>query len=185
MANSDNLNSVVERKLFTEAEIADTCKRLGSELTTAYAGKRPIVVGALKGAVFFLTDLFREMDVKADLDFIDVSSYNGGTESTGKIVVEHDMSKDVKDRDVLIVEDIVDTGLTLQFMKDLLLKRGAKSVKCAVLLDKKARRTVDIEPEFVGYECPNEFVIGYGMDFDGLYRNLPYVGVLKPSEYQN
>ncbi len=182
MVRSDNLSAVVERKLYTEADIHEACVRLGDQLTQLYTGKNPLVVGALTGAVFFMTDLLREMDVKMDLDFIDVSSYEG-TKSLGKVVVKHDLNREVKGRDVLIVEDIIDTGLTLQFTQKLLADRGARSVKSVVLLDKRARRCVDYQPDLAGFDCPNEFVVGYGMDLDGHYRNLPYVGVLKPSEY--
>ena len=156
------------------------CKRLGKQLTEDYAGKKPLVIGALKGAVYFLTDLTREMDVEEQLDFIDVSSYGDGFESTGKVEIVSDVATDVKDRDVLIVEDIVDSGLTLKFMKDLFKERGAKSVKCCVMLNKEARRTTDVEIEYYGSKVGDEFVVGYGMDFLNMYRNIPYVGVLKP-----
>lgn len=175
-----SLNDAVDHKLFSEDDIAKIVKTLGARLTKDYADKRPLVVGALKGAIFFMTDLLREMDVECDIDFIDVSSYGNSTESSGKITVTHDLEADVKGRDVLIVEDIVDTGLTLKFMKDELISRGANSVKCCVLLNKEARRNTDVEVEYYGTHVGNEFVIGYGMDFAGLYRNLPYVGVIKP-----
>ncbi|MGN1407346.1 hypoxanthine phosphoribosyltransferase [Lactobacillus sp.] len=175
-----SIHDAVDHKLYSEDDIAKMNKRLGEQLTKDYAGKRVLVVGALKGAIFFLTDLLRQMDVECDIDFIDVSSYGNGTESSGKITVTHDLEADVTGRDVLIVEDIVDTGLTLKFMKDELARRGAKSVKCCVLLNKTARRTTEVEVEYYGTHVGNEFVIGYGMDFAGLYRNLPYIGVIKP-----
>ncbi|MFV4949239.1 hypoxanthine phosphoribosyltransferase [Lactobacillus delbrueckii] len=175
-----SIRDAVDHKLYSEEDIAEMTKRLGQQLTKDYAGKRVLVVGALKGAIFFLTDLLREMDLACDIDFIDVSSYGNGTESSGKITVTHDLEADVTGRDVLIVEDIVDTGLTLKFMKDELLSRGANSVKCCVLLNKTARRTTEVDVEYYGTHVGNEFVIGYGMDFAGLYRNLPYIGVIKP-----
>ncbi|CCI85975.1 hypoxanthine phosphoribosyltransferase [Lactobacillus pasteurii DSM 23907 = CRBIP 24.76] len=180
MAKSDNMGRIIDHKLFTEEDIHEICVRLGKQLTEDYAGKKPLVVGALKGAIYFLTDLTKQMDVEQQLDFIDVSSYGDGFESTGKIEIVHDLAADVAGRDVLIVEDIVDTGLTLKFMKDLLIERGAKSVKCCVLLDKEARRTTEVEVEYYGSKVGNEFVVGYGMDFLNMYRNLPYIGILKP-----
>ncbi|MDD6416685.1 MAG: hypoxanthine phosphoribosyltransferase [Lactobacillus sp.] len=175
-----SIHDAVDHKLFSEEDIDEMTTRLGKQLTKDYAGKRVLVVGALKGAIFFMVDLLKKMDLPCDIDFIDVSSYGNGTESSGKITVTHDLEADVTGRDVLIVEDIVDTGLTLKFMKDEMIKRGAKSVKCCVLLNKTARRTTEVEVEYYGTHVGNEFVIGYGMDFAGLYRNLPYVGVIKP-----
>lgn len=180
MANSDNINRIIDHKLFTEEDIHEMCVRLGKQLTEDYAGKKPLVVGALKGAVYFLTDLTREMDVEHQLDFIDVSSYGDGFESTGKVEVVSDLSVDVKDRDVLIIEDVVDSGLTLKFMKDLFKERGAKSVKCCVMLNKEARRTTDVEIEYYGSKVGDEFLVGYGLDFLNMFRNIPYVGALKP-----
>ena len=175
-----SIHDAVDHKLFSEEDIDEMTTRLGKQLTKDYAGKRVLVVGALKGAIFFMVNLLKKMDLPCDIDFIDVSSYGNGTESSGKITVTHDLEADVTGRDVLIVEDIVDTGLTLKFMKDEMIKRGAKSVKCCVLLNKTARRTTEVEVEYYGTHVGNEFVIGYGMDFAGLYRNLPYVGVIKP-----
>lgn len=180
MVKGDNIERIIDHKLFTQNNIHEMCVRLGEQLTEDYAGKRPLVVGALKGAVYFLTDLTRQMDVEHQLDFIDVSSYGDGFESTGKVEIVTDLSVDVKDRDVLIVEDIVDSGLTLKYMKDLLKERGAKSVKCCVMLNKEARRTTDVVVDYYGSKVGDEFVVGYGMDFLNMYRNLPYVGVLKP-----
>lgn len=175
-----SIHDAVDHKLFSEEDIDEMTTRLGKQLTKDYAGKRVLVVGALKGAIFFMVDLLKKMDLPCDIDFIDVSSYGNGTESSGKITVTHDLEADVTGRDVLIVEDIVDTGLTLKFMKDELLSRGANSVKCCVLLNKTARRTTEVDVEYYGTHVGNEFVIGYGMDFAGLYRNLPYIGVIKP-----
>ena len=180
MPKNDNINNIIDHKLFSEDDIHQICVKLGKQLTTDYAGKKPLIVGALKGAIFFLTDLVREMDVKAEIDFLDVSSYGNEMESSGKVKLVSDLATDVKDRDVLIVEDIVDTGLTLDFMKELLKKRGAKSVKCCVLLNKEANRKVDVDIEYYGSKVGNEFVVGYGLDFMNFYRNLKYIGVLKP-----
>lgn len=185
MVKGDNINDIIDHKLFSEDDIHEMCVRLGKQLTEDYAGKKPLVVGALKGAIYFLTDLTRQMDVAHQLDFLDVSSYGDGFESTGKIKVVTDLAADVKDRDVLIIEDIVDTGLTLKFMKDLIKGRGAKSVKCCAMLNKEARRNVDVDVDYYGSKVGNEFVVGYGLDFLNMYRNLPYVGVLKPEVIQN
>lgn len=184
MAKSDNINDIIDHKLFSEDDIHNMCVCLGKQLTEDYAGKKPLVVGALKGAIYFLTDLTRQMDVAHQLDFLDVSSYGDGFESTGKIKVVTDLSADVKDRDVLIVEDIVDTGLTLKYMKELIKDRGAKSVKCCALLNKEARRNTDVVVDYYGSEVGNEFVVGYGLDFLNMYRNIPYIGVLKPEVIQ-
>ena len=184
MPKNDNINNIIDHKLFSEDDIHQMCVKLGKQLTTDYAGKKPLIVGALKGAIFFLTDLVREMDVKAEIDFLDVSSYGNEMESSGEVKLVSDLATDVKDRDVLIVEDIVDTGLTLDFMKELLKKRGAKSVKCCVLLNKEANRKVDVDIEYYGSKVGNEFVVGYGLDFMNFYRNLKYIGVLKPEIIQ-
>ncbi|RHW48945.1 hypoxanthine phosphoribosyltransferase [Lactobacillus bombicola] len=180
MPKNDNINSIIDHKLFTEDDIHKMCVKLGKQLTQDYAGKQPLVVGALKGAVFFLTDLVREMNVKEEIDFLDVSSYGNELESSGKVDLISDLQTDVKNRDVLIVEDIVDTGLTLKYVKDLLKKRGAKSVKCCVLLNKETNRRTDVEIEYYGSKVGNEFVVGYGLDFMNFYRNLRFIGVLKP-----
>lgn len=180
MPKSDNIDSIIDHKLFTTNDIHKICIKLGKQLTEDYAGKNPLIVGALKGAIFFLTDLVREMDVKAEIDFMDVSSYGNEFESSGKVKIISDLATDVKNRDVLIVEDIVDTGLTLNYMKELLNKRGAKSVKCCVLLNKEANRKNEVSVEYYGSKVGNEFVVGYGLDFMGFYRNLNYIGVLKP-----
>ncbi|MDF7639215.1 hypoxanthine phosphoribosyltransferase [Lactobacillus sp. ESL0791] len=180
MPKTDNINRIIDHKLFSEDDIHNMCVTLGKKLTEDYAGKKPLVVGALKGAIFFLTDLVREMDVEEEIDFMDVSSYGDGFESSGKVKLISDLVTNVKGRDVLIVEDIVDTGLTLKYMKDLLKKRGAKSVKCCVLLNKEANRTTDVKIEYYGSKVGNEFVVGYGLDFMNFFRNLRYIGVLKP-----
>ena len=180
MVKSDNIDEIIDHKLFSEDDIHEMCERLGKELTEDYAGKKPIVVGALKGAIYFLTDVTRHMNVAHQLDFLDVSSYGDGFESTGKVKIITDLSADVKDRGVLIIEDIVDTGLTLKYMKDLIKERGAKSVKCCALLNKEARRTTEVTVDYYGSKVGNEFVVGYGLDFLNMYRNIPYIGVLKP-----
>ncbi|WP_297819402.1 hypoxanthine phosphoribosyltransferase [uncultured Lactobacillus sp.] len=184
MAKSDNINDIIDHVLYSQEDIQQMCKRLGKQLTEDYAGKDPLVVGVLKGAVFFMIDLVRQMDVKMQNDFMDVSSYGNGFESSGEVRLDIDVQADVKGRDVLLVEDIVDTGHTLKFMKDLLTERGAKSVKCCALLNKTERREDDVVVDYYGAKVANEFVVGYGLDYLNEYRNIPFIGVLKPEVIQ-
>ena len=157
----------------------------GKQLTKDYQGKTPLVVCVLKGAVPFMADVIKRMNIYMDLDFIDVSSYKGGTVSTGEVELVKDLDSDVKDRDVLFIDDIIDTGRTLDYLKKLLKNRGAKSVKDCTLMDKPEARKVDtVQADYVGFDVPNEFLVGYGLDYQGKYRNLPYVGVLKPEVYK-
>ena len=155
MQNSDNIDNIIDRVLFSQDDIEEICQRLGKQLTEDYAGKFPLVIGVLKGAVYFMTDLTRHMNVKMQNDFMDVSSYGDGFESSGKVRLDIDVQANVKDRDVLLVEDIVDTGHTLKFMKDLLTKRGAKSVKCCALLNKTERREDDVVVDYFGSKVEN------------------------------
>lgn len=179
------MNNDIERVLYSQDDIKAACQRLGAQLTQDYAGKKPLVIGVLKGVIFFMTDLLREMDLMADIDFIDVSSYHGGTASSGQVTLEQDISVDIKDRDVIIVEDILDSGRTLAYLKDLLEARNPRSFKICTLLDKPEGRTVEAKADYVGFDVPNEFLVGYGLDYQEFYRNLPYVGVLKPEVYAN
>ncbi|CAI2632229.1 hypoxanthine phosphoribosyltransferase [Apilactobacillus apinorum] len=179
------MNNDILKTLYSKEDIQDACRRLGQQITSDYKGKKPIVIGVLKGAIFFMTDVVREMDVYIDIDFIDVSSYHGGTASSGSIELVKDVELDVKGRDVIFMEDIIDTGRTLKYLEDLLAERGAKSIKVCTLMDKPEGRVVDAKADYVGLEVPNEFVVGYGLDYKGMYRNLPYVGVLKPEVYSD
>lgn len=179
------MDNDIERVLYSEETIKEACQRLGHQMAHDYQDKNPIIVGVLKGAVLFMTDVIREMDILAELDFIDVSSYNGGTASSGEVKLVHDLSIDVADRDIILVEDIIDTGRTLKFMQDLLKERHAHSIKVCTLLDKPSGRVVEAKADYVGFIVPNEFVAGYGLDYGDQYRNLPYVGVLKPEIYEN
>ncbi|MBG9980671.1 hypoxanthine phosphoribosyltransferase [Facklamia sp. DSM 111018] len=170
--------------LVTEEELKATVKRLGKELTEEYQGKDVIVVGILRGAALFMTDLIREMDCYLEIDFMDVSSYGDATESTGEVRIIKDLDSTVDGKEILIVEDIIDTGRTLKYLVDLLKVRNAKSIKICSLLDKPSRRIMsDLTVDYVGVEVPNEFVVGYGLDYKQKYRNLPYIGVLKPEIY--
>ena len=170
--------------LVTEEELKATVKRLGKELTQEYQGKDVIVVGILRGAALFMTDLIREMDCYLEIDFMDVSSYGDATESTGEVRIIKDLDSTVEGKEILIVEDIIDTGRTLKYLVDLLKVRNAKSIKICSLLDKPSRRIMsDLIVDYVGVEVPDEFVVGYGLDYKQKYRNLPYIGVLKPEIY--
>lgn len=179
------MHNDIERVLVSEEEIDTITKRLGKQLSDEYRGKYPIVVGLLKGCVPFMGKLITEMDIHVELGFMDVSSYHGGIESSGDIKIKKDLDVPVQGRDVIIAEDIVDTGRTIRVVMDLLLYRGATSVSVVTLLDKPEGRVVTLDPEYIGVTIPKEFVVGYGLDYDEKYRNLPYVGVLKPEVYSN
>ena len=175
------LDKDIEKILITREEIQNRCSELGKELTEIYKDKNPLVVGVLKGAVPFMADIVREMDCHLELDFMDVSSYGNATISSGEVKILKDLDTNVEGRDMLIVEDIIDSGRTLAYLVDLFKYRKAKSVKIVTLLDKPEGRVVKIDADYIGFDVPNEFVVGYGLDYAEQYRNLPYVGVLKPS----
>lgn len=178
------LHPDIKEVLYSEEEIAKVTKDLGAVLTEEYKYKYPLVIGILKGAVMFMTDLSRAMDCDLELDFMDVSSYGAGMESSGDVKIIKDLDTSVEGRDVLIVEDIIDTGRTLSYLIEIFRYRKAKSIKIVTLLDKKERRAVDLQADWVGIEVPNEFVVGYGLDYIEKHRNLPYIGVLKEEVYQ-
>lgn len=171
--------------LITEEEIQARIKELGEVLTAEYADKNPVVIGVLKGVVVFFADMIRQIRVPCTMDFMYVSSYVG-TESTGKMIVKKDITSDIKGRHVLILEDIFDTGRALQFTYEHLMEKEPASIRMCTLLDKPGRRlpNVTVNPEYVGFTVPNEFVVGCGLDYNEYYRNLPYVGVLKPEVYK-
>lgn len=165
------------KTLLTREEVEKRIKELAKEIEKDYCGKDLLVIGLLKGSIMFMSDLIKEMDLPVMIDFMSVSSYSGTT-STGVINILKDTDISVKDKDVLIVEDIIDTGLTLSHVKKLLEDRGAKSLKICTLLDKPSRRTIEMKGDYVGFEIPDEFVVGYGLDYDQHHRNLPYVGIV-------
>jgi hypoxanthine phosphoribosyltransferase len=173
----------VEKVLISEEEIRERCRELGAQISADYEGKDPVIVGLLKGSVPFMAELIKNITVECEIDFMAVSSYSG-IESMGDVKIVKDLDRSIRGLDVLVVEDIVDTGKTLQKVKELLYSKGANDVKVVSLLDKPDRRIVEIEAEYVGFTIPNEFVIGFGLDFDQKYRNLPYVGVLKEECYK-
>lgn len=173
----------IKEILVTEQEIEQLCVEMGEQITHDYRDKNLIVVGLLKGCVPFLADLSRKIDLKFDIAYMSVSSYHGGISSSGDVKIKMDLDLSIKGRDVLIVEDIVDTASTIVTIMELFKHRGATSVKIATLLDKPGGRKKPYEPDYVGRVIPKEFVVGYGLDYDEMYRNLPYVGILKPEVY--
>lgn len=177
------MHNDIEKVVFTEEQIAARVKELGEELSRDYAGKKPLVICVLKGAFIFMADLVKRMNVPVELDFMAVSSYGASTKSSGVVRIIKDLDVSVEGRDVLIVEDIIDTGLTLSYLIEVLQGRKASDVKVVTLFDKPARRTTDMEANYKGFVLPDEFIVGYGLDYAEQYRNLPYIGVLKPEIY--
>jgi len=174
----------LERILVSRKDIEEAVKKLGERITADYKGKQPIVVCILKGAVIFFADLLRQLDLSLDIDFMAISSYGSSTKTTGVVKLVKDLDRDVNGRDVLVVEDIVDSGMTLSYIKKELTQRGATSVRIATLLDKPARRRVDLKVEYSCFEIPDAFVVGYGLDYAEKYRNLPDIGILHPRIYE-
>ena len=178
------MNNDIERVLFDEEQIQTRVAELAAQITKDYQGKRPVIVSVLTGAILFTVDLIRKIGLYAEMDFVDISSYYGGTSSSGSVKLLHDLKHSIEGKDVIIVEDIVDTGRTLKFLMDLLQGRGATSIKVCSFFDKPEGREVEVTTDYVGFDVPNEFLVGYGLDYKNYYRNLPYVGVLKPCVYQ-
>ena len=175
----------VDRVLLDEQQIRDRLAEIGAQIAADYAEEPPILVGVLKGAVMVMADLARSIDLKVEMDWMAVSSYGSGTKSSGVVRILKDLSGDITGRNVLIVEDIIDSGLTLKWLLANLRSRGPKSVEIATLLRKPEAARVEIDVKYVGFDIPNEFVIGYGLDHAENYRNLPYVGVLARSVYED
>ncbi|WP_420800280.1 hypoxanthine phosphoribosyltransferase [Neobacillus terrae] len=175
----------IKEVLFSEEELQAKIKDLAAQLTEEYKDRFPLAVGVLKGAMPFMGDLLKRMDCYLEMDFMDVSSYGHSTVSSGEVKILKDLDTSVEGRDLLIIEDIIDSGLTLSYLVDLFKYRKAKSIKIVTLLDKPTGRKSNIEADYVGFIVPNEFVVGYGLDYIEKYRNLPYIGVLKPEVYSN
>lgn len=173
----------LESLLITGEEIQKAIEKLGETLTRDYAGKAPVLIGILKGAVVFYADLIRQIDLPLKTEFMAISSYGSATKTSGVVRILKDLDRDILNQDVLIVEDIVDTGLTLSYLKRALEDRGPASIKIVTLLDKPARRRVDLKPDYSCFTIPDAFVVGYGLDYDEKYRNLPDIGVLHPRIY--
>ncbi|MBR2928229.1 MAG: hypoxanthine phosphoribosyltransferase [Oscillospiraceae bacterium] len=171
--------------LVSEEELKERVRQLGEQINEKYRDKRPLFLGVLKGSFIFMADLVRASGLKADVEFIAVSSYHNGTRSSGVVQITHDLQQDITGRDIIVVEDILDSGNTLSFLVGYFKAKGAASVSIATLLDKPSRRTKPVTAEFVGFNVPDEFVVGYGLDYAQMYRNLPYIGVLKAEVYEN
>jgi len=168
--------------LISEEQIRTRIKELGAEITRDYAGRNPLLIGVLKGACFFLSDLMRAIDTRVGIEFMAISSYGSSTRTSGEVRIMKDLDVPIEGRDILVVEDIVDTGLTLSYLLSNLQSRGAASVKLAALLDKFERRQKEVKIDYLGFKIPDEFVVGYGLDFAERYRNLPFIAVLKNAE---
>ena len=178
-----NLHSDVKQVLISEQQLRDKVAELGARITKDYQGKHPVIVCILKGSVVFMADLMRAIALDIDIDFMVVSSYGAGTKSGGNVKIIKDLSVDITNRDVIIIEDILDSGNTLSNLIRLLECRGAASIKLCALLNKPERRTAEVTLDYEGFVIPDEFVVGYGLDYNETYRNLPYVGVLKEEVY--
>lgn len=169
----------IKKVLIDEQKIEKRVQELGEQIEKDYQGKEPVVVAILKGSIIFYGDLVRKIKLPIRFDTMAVSSYGSGTQSSGNVKIKKDLSRDISGEDVLIIEDIIDSGNTMKALTSLLEHRGAKSIKVCAFLDKPSRRQVDFKADYIGYSIPDEFVVGYGLDYDEKYRNLPYVGVLE------
>jgi hypoxanthine phosphoribosyltransferase len=165
--------------MITAEQLQDRIREIGAEITRDYSGRRPELICVLKGAIVFMSDLMRAIDLNLTIDFIAVSSYGKGANSTGEVKIIKDLDEPLEGRDIILVEDILDTGLTLSYLARNFRARGATSIKIVALLNKPGRRKVDVTPDYVGFEIPDKFVVGYGLDFGERYRNLPYIGVVR------
>lgn len=179
-----SMNDDIRAVLVSEQQLKDKVAQLGAQISQDYAGKDLVLVSILKGAVVFMADLMRAVTIPCSIDFMVVSSYGAGTTTTGLVKIIKDLDSDLSGKDVLIVEDILDTGVTLSNLVPMLKMRDPNSVRICAILDKPSRRRADIQADYIGFQVPDEFVVGYGLDYDEKYRNLPYVGVLKPSAYE-
>lgn len=165
--------------LFTQEQIWRRAEELGQEISEDYAGEKVVLIGTLKGAIPFMADLMKNISLDIEIDFVAASSYGSGTESTGEVILKHDITLDLEDKHVILVEDIIDTGNTIKALKAYLQKRGPKSVSICTLLDKPARRVVDVKGDYIGFVVEDLFIVGYGLDFNQKYRNLPYISYLE------
>ncbi|ALS75509.1 MULTISPECIES: hypoxanthine phosphoribosyltransferase [Planococcus] len=177
------LQKDIKEVLISEQQLQEKARELGDTLTRDYEGKYPLAIGVLKGAMPFMGDLMKRFDGYVEMDFMDVSSYGNATVSSGEVKIVKDLNASVEGRDLLIIEDIIDSGLTLSYLVDLFKYRKANSIKIVTLLDKPTGRKVDLKADYIGFEVPDAFVVGYGLDYAEKYRNLPYIGILKPAVY--
>ena len=175
---------ILEKVLFSKEQLAKRIKELAAQLDKDYAGKTPLMVAILKGSVMFFTDLIREMTLPLEIDFMSISSYGSGVKSSGEVKMIKDLDNKIEGKDVIIVEDIVDSGYTMKYLTHLLEARNPSSIKICALLDKPSRRETDVAVDYKGFEVGNEFVVGYGLDYAARYRNIPFMGILKRSVYE-
>jgi len=173
----------VEKILYTKETLENRIAALGRQITADYAGKAPLCIGVLKGSFVFMADLIRAIDLDCSVEFMAVSSYGDGTTTTGAVNITKDVGVSIEGRDVIIIEDILDSGVTLSYLMGYLSAMKPASLAICTLLDKPARRKADVKPDYCGFECPDEFIVGYGLDYAQRYRNLPYIGILKRSVY--
>ena len=178
------LQQDIQRTLFSQEEIDRRLDELAAEINRDYAGKEPMLISVLRGSFVFMADLTRKITLPCTVDFMAVSSYGKGTTSSGQVQITKDLSDDIEGKDILVVEDILDSGNTLSYLMKLLQARHPASIRLCTLLDKPERRVVPVQADYVGFTIPDEFVVGYGLDYAEKYRNLPYIGVLKPSVYE-
>lgn len=178
------MEEVIESVLLSEEQIKGRVKELAKKISKDYPDGNLLFLGVLKGSVFFITDLMREMDVNVSVDFMAVSSYGSSSVSSGVVRILKDLDFDIEGRDVLIIEDIIDSGTTLKYLYEYLKSRSPKSLKICALLDKPARRKADIHADYLGFSIPDAFVVGYGLDYAEMYRQLPYLGILKENVYK-
>lgn len=177
------MNEDIGEILFSAGQIADIVNRIGGQISSDYEGKNLIMVSVLKGSLIFMADLMRAITIPCSIDFLSVSSYGAGTTTTGEVRILKDLDISLEGKDVLVVEDILDSGMTLSFLLKSLKARYPNSIRLCTLLDKPERRRVDIKADYVGMQVPDKFIVGYGLDYAEKYRNLPYIGVLKPEIY--
>jgi len=174
----------IKEVILTQKQIIEKTKEIGKQISIDYKGKDLVLVGILKGSVMFLADLMKEIDIPCTMDFMAVSSYGSATESTGVVKILKDLDSSIKGENVLIVEDIIDTGVTLSYLKNYLKSRNPSSIEIVSLLNKPSRRKADVMPKYVGFDVPDYFLVGYGLDYDEKYRNLPFIGSLKEEIYK-
>ncbi len=179
----NEMNCDLSAVLLDEYRIQTRVREIGMQITSEYRGRIPVIIGILKGGVVFLADLVRSVSIPVELDFLAISSYGSTASSSGVVKIRKDIDVDITGRDVIVVEDIVDSGLSLQYIKDYLFKHSPSSLKTCVLLDKPSAHKLEVTFDYVGFEIGNEFVVGYGLDFNERYRNLPYIGILKEELY--
>ena len=177
------MNNDVEKVLYTQDQVNQRLDELANTLTEKYQDEFPVLVSVMTGAIIFTSEMMKRLNFKLNVDYVDVSSYEESSESTGKVKLIQDLSHDIKGRPVIIMEDIIDTGRTLQALSEVMKDRGAASVEVVAMLDKPDTRVVDFHADYYGFQAPDAFLVGYGLDYNGLYRNLPYVGILKRKIY--